>query len=53
MNLKDTYIINEVAKMTGFIRINVGGEQISIPGPVVVELKENTSNRTTAYYIRT
>lgn len=37
---------------TGFIMLHVGGEQISIPGPVVIELKENTSNQTRAYYIR-
>ncbi len=37
---------------TKLIRININGESIHIPGPVVVELKADTSNLTTAYYIR-
>ena len=36
---------------TGFIMINIEGRAIHIPGPVVVELKADTSNLTTAYFI--
>ena len=36
---------------TGFIMINIKDRAIHIPGPVVVELKADTPNLTTAYFI--
>ena len=36
----------------GFVMIDVAGEQIHIPGPVVVDLQTDTPNLVTAYYIR-